>query len=214
MKEKNNIFLLKLTFIIAILLLGIIAILFLLPTNTNDITIKNNDYLAGDTIPADAKIYPIMDENMPMVVVNNDGFLTDEDIKTITRYVDLFASLDDKRGENYNPDEVKFLTTRGLTEVMDNISAAGNDYEVKSVQILKIDVEDPNRVETAYAVQLSGCANDIPEGDYIAISGLYFKRVNGNWYEDGIGSYLFEKDGTIEIITDSITGEVKVQDKE
>ena len=189
----------------------IIAAFFWHSKNDGDVDVKGAGYLAGGTIPADAKVYPIVSEDMPMIVSGNDGgVLTDKDIWTITHYVDLFASLDDKAGAHYDPDKVTFLSTRGLKEVLSNNETAGDLYAVSSVQILAIDVEEENRVQVAYVVQMSGYSNDVAEGDYIAVAGLFFRRVNGNWYEDGIGHYVFEPDGTISIDIDHLTGTITV----
>ena len=57
-------------------------------------------FLAGGTIPASAKIYPIVDETFPMSIVNSTDYeFTDEDIWTLTYYVDVFASFDDMAGQ-------------------------------------------------------------------------------------------------------------------
>lgn len=203
---------------IILIALGVVAVLACIAAalllhvrNNGDIDIKGTEYLAGGTIPADAKVYPIMAEDMPMIVSgNSDGTLSAEDIWTITHYVDLFVSLDDKAGASYDPEKVTFLTTRTLDEVLRNNENAGDNYAVKSAQILAIDVEEENRVQVAYVEQLTGSSNEVSKGDYIAVAGLFFKRVNGNWYEDGIGHYVFEKDGVISIDVDNLTGAITV----
>lgn len=175
------------------------------------IEVKDTGFLAGGTIPSDAKIYPIMDENIPMQVTGNSNEdLSAEDIWTLTHYVDLFASLDDKAGTHYDPEQVTFLSSTTLEDVLANNEAAGDEYAITSVQVLALDYLGDNRVEATYTVEMTGYADGLEDGDYIAVAGLFFKRVNGNWYEDGIASYCFEEQGTISIDVDSVTGQITV----
>lgn len=179
--------------------------------HSTGIEVKDTGFLAAGTIPADAKIYPIMDEETPMMVTGNqDEEVTDDDIWTITHYVDLFASLDDKAGTHYDPEQVTFLSSTSLENVLANNEEAGDEYAVKSVQILALDVLEDERVETTYVEQLTGYSDGIEQGDYIAVAGLFFKNVNGNWYEDGIAHYCFEREGDISIDVDSMTGQIVV----
>lgn len=145
------------------------------------------------------------------MVMDSEKLLTDEDIWTITHYVDLFATLDDTLGDQYAPDAIDFLTTVTLTEIEENTQKHANKYAVDGVQILSIYAESENRVEAIYLSQMTGSSEELEQGTYDVIASIFFKRVNGNWYEDGIGHYITTETGLYTYGRDPITGQIYVE---
>lgn len=174
-----------------------------------DMEIKSGDFLAQGSIPASAKLFPIVDETTQMTVIDGDG-LSKEDIWTITHYVDLFASLDNTLSENYDPSGMTFLTTTTPDKIESTNKENQNQYYVNGVQILSIYAESDSRVEAIYLSRLDGSSNELPSGSYDVIASLFFKKVNGNWYEDGIGHYITGPTGSFNYTKDPITGQLSV----
>lgn len=174
----------------------------------DELDIKGGQLLAGGTIPSSAKVYPIVDESLDMSMSDEDGFLSAEDVWALTHYVDLWASIDDNRGEGFKADEVaEFATPSSIDDAKAAIESNNFDYKVDGVQILTMQVED-DRVQVPYIVKLTG-KNDkagIAEGHYEAVHALYFKKVNNRWYEDGVSFLLMAESGTIRYTKDDITG--------
>lgn len=175
----------------------------------SDVEIKNEDFFAQGSIPASAKLFPIVDDTFAMSVIDGNG-LSPEDIWTITHYVDLFASLDNTLSNSYDPSSVTFLTTTTLDKIESNNQENQNQYYVNGVQILSIYAESDSRVEAIYLSRLDGSSNDLPSGSYDVIASLFFKKVNGSWYEDGIGHYITGPTGSFVYTKDPITGQLTV----
>jgi len=186
--------------------------------NRNDgLNIKTGSYLAGGTIPADAKLYPVVDDGLPMAVVDKDGELTAEDIWEITNHVDVWATWDDTRGDGILLDEAKkFVSMDRIEKLTSNAEKSDRDYSVDAVQILAMEVEEDGRVQVAYIVKFTGqCPSEgVKEGTYESIEGLYFKKIKDKWYEDGIGFLLMAKSGSILYSQDDITGKYTIQPTE
>ena len=194
----------------------IAAVIFLVVSFLGFDTIKDGfeiksdgGYLAGETIPSGAKIYPIVDEGLPMSLDDVNGFLTDEDIFTLTKYVDLWCSSNDSRGDGFLEEDVsKFTNSTRIQEIKDAIKNNDLDYKVEGTQILTMSVDMNHLVEVPYILKLSG-KNDTegyPEGTYEAIHALQFKKVNGNWYECGVAFIAFGEAGAFDYQRDEITG--------
>lgn len=211
-------FALKYPFILFALVLAICAGVFFgfrIGGDNGDVNVKTGEWLAGGTIPADAKLYPIMNEDMKMMVTNNaDGVLDDKDIWTLTHDIDLLAALDDVDSPLEDTSEVNFLTSCSVDEFMENNRIAGDAFRVHTVQIIEMYVREDKCVEVTYAIRISGHSNNVGEGDYIDIGVVKFKEVNGNWYEDGIGQYYVGEDGSVDILIDDITGKISIVEKE
>ena len=175
----------------------------------SEVEIKNGDFFAQGSIPASAKLFPIVDDTFAMSVIDGDG-LSSEDIWTITHYVDLFASLDNTLSNSYDPSEVTFLTTTTLDKIESINQENQNQYYVNGVQILSIYAESDSRVEAIYLSRLDGSSNDLPSGSYDVVASVFFKKVNGNWYEDGIGHYITGPTGSFSYTKDPITGQLTV----
>lgn len=180
----------------------------------NDIEIKSGEYLAGGTIPAEAKIYPIVYEDVKMAVNDENGALSAEDIFTITHYVDVWSTLDDTRGDGFASEQAKeFLTMERIRQLEESMESSEDDYSVDGVQILAIDSIDEAHAVATYVLKLTGY-NSNPlspgEGTYEAVQGLYFERIDGKWYEDGIAYGFMAEAGTIEYIQDETTGHITV----
>lgn len=194
-----------------ILIIGIIAAPFVANSvREREIETKTDGYLAQGTIPADAKLYPVLDEAVPMLTMDEDGFLSKEDIWTLTRYTDLFASLDDANGNGYDADNFGFLTTTTVDAIEQKSRENENSYSVEGTQVLSIYVDDKDHVEVIYMSRLTGSSAELEHGTYDVLASLFFKRVNNSWYEDGIGHYITAPTGDYTYDRDSITGQITV----
>lgn len=179
----------------------------------NDVAIKSGEYLAGGTIPADAKIYPIVDNNLSMTVVDSDKQLKSNDVWTLTHYVDIWASWDDTRNGGFKLEDGKeFVSQERIEQLTKDAEGSDRDYAIDGVQILKMQADPDGRVQVVYVVKFTGQCPDegVKEGTYESIEGLYFQRVGDNWYEDGIGFLLMAESGTIDYERDNITGEYTI----
>lgn len=205
---------------VAALLLATAALLSLTACHKNgneDLNVKTGSYLAGGTIPEDAKIYPILNDNLSMTVIDENGELTAEDIWEITNHVDVWATWDDTRGDGAQIDKLQeFVSMDRIETLQTQAQESDRDYSIDAVQILSMQAEENNRVQVAYVVKFTGqCPSEgIEEGVYESVEGLYFEKINDKWYEDGIGFILMAKSGTILYSQDDITGEFTVQPTE
>lgn len=173
------------------------------------IGVKDGEYLAGGTIPASAKVFPIVHDDISMTISDENDYMNADDVWTLTHYVDVWATCDDTRGDGFLVDEAKeFVSTDRINTLVKETEESGRDYSVNGVQVLSMEVDTDNRVQVVYVVQFDGAcpAENVEEGSYEAIEGLYFKKLNGKWYEDGIGFALMAKAGEIQYEQDDITG--------
>lgn len=194
-----------------ILLIGMIAAPFVADSiKDRELEPKTEGYLAQGTIPADAKLYPVLDEEVPMLTMDENGYLSQEDIWTLTRCTDLFASLDDSNGNGYNADNFSFLTTTSVEAIEESNKENKNSYSVDGTQVLSIYVDDKDHVEVIYLSRLTGSSAELEHGTYDVLASLFFKRVNNVWYEDGIGHYITAPTGDYTYDRDSITGQITV----
>jgi len=194
-----------------ILIISIVAAPFIANSvKEQQIESKSEGYLAQGTIPADAKLYPILDEEVPMLTLDEDGHLSQEDIWTLTRYTDLFASLDDANGNGYDADNFGFLTTTTVENIEKTSRENENSYRVDGTQVLSIYVDDKDHVEVIYLSRLTGSSAELEHGTYDVLASLFFKRVNNSWYEDGIGHYITAPTGDYTYDRDPITGLITV----
>lgn len=162
--------------ILAILLAALCIATSLSGCKKGGVTIKDDEYLAGGTIPAAAKIYPVYDETISMVKHDEDNVLTDEDIYTITRYVDLFSSLDDSAGDGYDEAELGFITSVSVDDIISKAKLNNENWEVLSTQILALDVLDNGEVQAATIKRLKGSSKEYEEDEYDVVGGLFFKK--------------------------------------
>lgn len=177
--------------------------------NDDSMGIKSGDYLAGGTIPASAKVFPIVYDDISMTISDSEGYLNGDDVWSLTHYVDIWCSWDDTRGNGFLADEAsEFVSMQRIQSLQESGEEADRDYSIDGVQILSIEVKNDKRVEVDYVVKFTGqCPSEgVEEGSYEAIEGLYFEKVNGKWYEDGIGFALMAKAGEITYEQDEITG--------
>lgn len=194
-----------------VLIISIIAAPFIAENvREHEIESKTEGYLAQGTIPADAKLYPVLDEEIPMLTLDEEGHLSQEDIWTLTRYTDLFASLDDTNGNGYDADNFGFLTTTTVKEIEQKNRDNENSYCVDGTQVLSIYVDDGNHVEVIYLSRLTGSSAELEQGTYDVLASLFFKKVNQTWYEDGIGHYITAPTGDYTYDRDPITGQITV----
>lgn len=173
------------------------------------IGVKDGEYLAGGTIPASAKVFPIVHDDISMTISDEKNYMNADDVWTLTHYVDVWATCDDTRGDGFLVDEAKeFVSTDRINTLVKETEESGRDYSVNGVQVLSMEVDNDNRVQVVYVVQFDGACptENVEEGSYEAIEGLYFKKLNGKWYEDGIGFALMAKAGEIQYEQDDITG--------
>jgi hypothetical protein len=198
---------------IFILLLSICVICSGCGNKVDEVNVKTNEMLAGGTIPANAKIFPVTKEDVSMTLDDKKNYLSESDIWTLTHYVDVWESMHDTRGDGFQKDEAaEFLNSTRLAQIEEILADSNFDYKVDGVQILTMTVQDDEEVEVTYVVTLTGfspTANE--EGTYEAIHALRFQKVNGNWYEDGVSFMLMARAGTINYIKDDITGEYTVE---
>lgn len=199
--------------ILAILLAALCIATSLSGCKKGGVTIKDDEYLAGGTIPAAAKIYPVYDETISMVKHDEDNVLTDEDIYTITRYVDLFSSLDDSAGDGYDEAELGFITSVSVDDIISKAKLNNENWEVLSTQILALDVLDNGEVQAATIKRLKGSSKEYEEGEYDVVGGLFFKKTNGAWYENGIAFVTMQLAGTLQIEKDDISGNYVISNK-
>ena len=180
----------------------------------NAFSVKSGEYVAGGTIPTSAKVYPIVNDDLPMTVVDEDKLLSDDDIWTLTHDVDLWSTGNDTRGDGFKADEVAdFADTTRIQEVQNAIDAKNYDYAVDGVQILAITATSSTDVEILYVVQATGAytAEGLAESQYEMVDTLKFKKVNDNWHISGVGELCIAPSGTIEYSQDSITGAYTVK---
>lgn len=180
----------------------------------NAFAVKSGEYVAGGTIPTSAKVYPIVNGDLPMTVVDEDKLLSDDDIWTLTHDVDLWATGNDTRGDGFKADEVAdFADATRIQEVQDAIAAKDYDYAVDGVQILAITATSSTDVEILYVVQATGAytAEGLAESQYEMVDTLKFKKVNENWHIAGVSELCMALSGTIEYNQDSITGTYAVK---
>ena len=173
------------------------------------IGVKDGEYLAGGTIPASAKVFPIVHDDISMTISDENDYMNADDVWTLTHYVDVWATCDDTRGDGFLVDEAKeFVSTDRINTLVKETEESGRDYSVNGVQVLSMEVDNDNRVQVVYVVQFDGAcpSENVEEGSYEAIEGLYFKKLNGKWYEEGIGFALMAKAGEIQYEQDDITG--------
>lgn len=179
----------------------------------NDINIKSDDYIAGGTIPASAKVYPIVDEALEMTLSDARGLLSEDDIWTLTHYVDLWASGNDTRGSGFQKEDVASFTSQAkYNEAVLVYENASYDFKVDGTQILTIGSISDDEVEIPYVVQVSGKDETagINEGTYQLVDALRFKKNDGNWYLSGVTSICMEEPGDIIYKRDTITGQYTI----
>ena len=183
------------------------AVLSLVSCHPDDTTLQN--YIAVGAIPTEVKLFPTVDDTIQMTLNDSKQILTDDDIRTLTHYVDVWASINDQRGSGMLEDELKeFTDDEMLEKIKATIQNSTLDYEVTGTQILTMKIDEDERVQIPYIVKLKGCNPDegIPEGEYEAVHALCFKKVDGKWYEDGVSFVLLAPAGTIQYDLDEITG--------
>lgn len=179
----------------------------------NDIDIKSDDFIAGGTIPASAKVYPIVDEELEMTLSDSRGLLTKDDIWTLTHYVDLWASGNDTRENGFKKDEVSTFTSQAkYNEAVLAYENATYDFKVDGIQILTIGSISDDEVEIPYVVQVTGKDESagISEGTYQLVDALRFKKTDENWYLSGVTSICMEELGDIVYKRDTITGQYTI----
>lgn len=185
--------------------------------NGDDLNIKTGSYLAGGTIPANAKIYPIINEDLTMTVIDENEELTAEDIWEITNHVDVWTTWNDTRGDGVQLDKVKEFASMDRIEMLQTqANESDRDYSVDAVQILYMEVENDGRVQVVYVMKFTGeCPSEgLGEETYESVEGLYFKKINNKWYEDGIGALILAKSGTLIYTKDDMTGKYSVEPTE
>lgn len=183
-----------------------------------DVTVSTSPsaevFLAGGTIPASAKIYPIVDETFPMSIVNSTDYeFTDEDIWTLTHYIDVFASFDDMAGEGPLKDEAdKFLTSITSDEIIEVNTAAGDDNKkLVGVQILQINAEALDDVQVISLNRYVSGPEFSADTSKDTVGVLRFKKtIDGSWIQTGIAHVKTDKTGTFAAIVDDITGQLSL----
>lgn len=173
----------------------------------NTVNVKQGEYVAGGTIPVAAKVYPIVDDELPMTKDDENNILDADDIWTLTHYVDLWVTGNDTRGDGFNADEVsKFADSESVKSVSEVSKSGAYEFEVKGVQILTIKALSKNEVEILYLVRASGHNSTVAEGEYDMVDTLKFKRVNKEWHLSGINELCYAPKDTIDFEQDPITG--------
>lgn len=176
--------------------------------------VKGSDgFFADGTIPADAKIYPIIDDIFPMKVTGDaQDDIKPDDIWVINHYVDLFCSFDDTEGDGIKADEIgKFLTSYTVDAIIKENEAAGSHHKIVGVQVLQIEAHDVDSVEVLYWKRGVSHGNDGNKISLDTVSALFFKRAtDGQWYEDGIAHVLTEVTGAFTCVRDISTGGISI----
>ena len=173
MKRKKH-------FLVAILGLAMFVTLCAGCHKNNNINIKEEtSYLAGGTIPESAKIYPIVNDDMQMTLNDSRLLVTQEDIWTLTHYVDIWSTIDDTRNDGMDEDSLEeFVPQAQLDEIIKNRQ------------------------------EVTGCNTEkgIAEGAYQIVGSLRFKKSDEKWALSGVSFITMEKKGDITFYRDTITG--------
>lgn len=168
------------------------------------------DAYAGDVeIAIKAKVYPTVSDDLLLSVEDADSVLSNDDISHLAHYVDVWASLNDQRGDGFLEDEAReFVSDDTIQSVQNTIQNNTLDYKVEGTQIITIKVDSDGRVQIPYIALLTGSnpKANIPEGKYEAVQALYFKKIDGKWYQDGISFLFMAEAGTVKYERDDITG--------
>lgn len=197
-------------FLVAILGLAMFVTLCAGCHKNNNINIKEEtSYLAGGTIPESAKIYPIVNDDMQMTLNDSRLLVTQEDIWTLTHYVDIWSTIDDTRNDGMDEDSLEeFVPQAQLDEIIKNRQSSASDYSVDAVQILTIASISENEVEIPFVKEVTGCNTEkgIAEGAYQIVGSLRFKKSDEKWALSGVSFITMEKKGDITFYRDTITG--------
>lgn len=176
---------------------------------------KDDDYLAGGTIPKSAKLYDILDEDMPMVLQNfEENQFSDEDVATITHNVDLIMATEDTRNTIPGKENYDFLTSKSYDDLMAENEIKGLDYAVHNVQIFNIRYDQPtDMIWCTTATRVFGrSASGAPgDRDMTHVNVIKFKQINGKWFEYETTLIGMWETGTVTISRDYTTGKITLE---
>lgn len=195
-------------FLVAVLSLSLLAGC---GKKNNDINIASGGYLAQGTIPADAKIHPILDENLTMNTIKNGAEISEEDVFEIVNIVDKFETITCTNEEN--PDG-SFL----MDMTVESIRGHGSDVisEFYGSQILDLTFQNAEKGYALVLAKVNGKITNNPdgkdyEGDVVILWEAGVQKIDGKWFIYYTGDhfvnyaddFIFERDtvnGTINVI--------------
>lgn len=202
-------------------LLGVVMCLCILTTafagcsKDKDIKIAESEYLAQGSIPASAKIYPIVDDTLPMLVAYKDEqaqqfTLSEDDVKEITTKIDKFcAACANSGAEDYDDTPLDFITEYGMADIARTIEERGMQGVMDGCQIVTLTGLGKNKAEAL--VLLTGTlSRDQKQRVNLFYVGL--QKTEGVWYIIGNQTALAGLAEDYKIYRDNSTGKIIIDE--
>lgn len=190
--------------------------------NNPDMEISGAEYLAQGTIPASAKLYPVVRDDMPMNTVyegDAQDSVTDEDIATITTYIDKYAALcNNNAAEDYDNSDLPFLSGFMTQSLLDDNEKNEASTILTGCQIITLVFLSGTEAEALVLTNSEGVIGNMDgksmEGTFTQLTSKSLTKINDNWYIIGSKSEFFGNADEYAIERDPIDGKIYVNPAE
>lgn len=170
--------------------------------------------MAQGTIPAEAKIYPIVDDNLTMEINYEDvdkSIFSKKDIAEIVTKQDKYDALCfNNAAKDYDTSEQSFCSVQSIIE---NNNAKKSYTVLNGAQILTIDFKSENSAETLTLVKSTGTIGD-KEDTYYTIGQIWWEKQDGEWRILGSATGFTGAINDWSIARDTVSGQIKVLEKQ
>ena len=176
-----------------------------------DIKIAESDYLAQGTIPSAAKIYPICDEKLPMLIAYKDEIaqqssFTTEDINEITTKIDKLVGLcANSAADDYEPVELDFLTGISIEDISQTISDRNTKALLNGCQIITLTGLGQDKAEAVVMLNATLLSD---QQEHINLWYVGLQKTGGVWYIIGSQTALTGLTADYQISRDTATGQI------